>query len=68
MNRETHNVEIRSFDLLYSDISDPFLNAVCSCLVKWFEIIYVIINLAVCKVFEVYFRSVTERAVSFRVS
>ena len=54
LNSQTHNVEKRALNSLYSHISNPLLNTVCTRLVKWAVSVYVVVNLLSFKLSERY--------------
>ena len=55
LNGKSHYVEVASFEPSNSDISNPFLNAVCSSFVEGFILIYIIVNFRIAEFFERHF-------------
>ena len=52
MGREAHYVEVGPFDAGNAYVAYPFLDAVCTCLIIWFEMLNVVIYFFVAEFFE----------------
>src|SRR5690606_3944283 len=46
-NGQSHHVEVRTFYSLYSNIANPLLHTVSTCLVRWIIFFHIIIDLIV---------------------
>jgi hypothetical protein len=68
MYRQSHHVEIRTFQAPDADIPDPFLGTVCAGFVVRFVMIEVIFDLILRKGFEINIGPISERPVFITAS